>query len=95
MKTLCSVQLAETHTHWKVSITCARYRRVLISQSALLPMYPRCLGYVVIPRQEHLWGLFARHTTMSLILLYLVYSQVSTVVRVYSCLLYTSDAADE
>ena len=30
--------------------------------------------------QNHLWELFARHTTMTLIVLYLVYSQVSTVV---------------
>ncbi|CAM9101274.1 unnamed protein product, partial [Laminaria digitata] len=30
---------------------------------------------------NRLWGLFARHTTMTLIILYLIYSQVSTVVR--------------
>ena len=30
--------------------------------------------------QNQLWELFARHTTMTLIILYLVYSQVSTVV---------------
>ena len=34
------------------------------------------------PAQVHLCELFARHTSMTLILLYLVYSQVSTVVRV-------------
>lgn len=37
--------------------------------------------------QNHLWQLFARHTTMTLIILYLVYTQVSTVVSVFCCLL--------
>lgn len=37
--------------------------------------------------QNQLWGLFARHTTMSLIILYLVYSQVSTVVRLWIVLM--------
>lgn len=32
--------------------------------------------------EDRLWQLFARHTTMTLIILYLVYSQVSTVVSV-------------
>ncbi|CAM9743708.1 unnamed protein product [Ectocarpus sp. 12 AP-2014] len=31
------------------------------------------------PEQERLWGLFARHTTVVLIVLYLVYTQISTV----------------
>ncbi|CAB1100084.1 unnamed protein product [Ectocarpus sp. CCAP 1310/34] len=36
--------------------------------------------------QNHLWELFARHTTMMLIILYLVYSQVSTVVfQAFAC----------
>ena len=30
--------------------------------------------------QDRVWELFARHPTMTLIILYLVYSQVSTVV---------------
>lgn len=34
--------------------------------------------------QDRLWELLARHTTMTLIILYLVYSQVSTVVSVQS-----------
>lgn len=37
-------------------------------------------AFVLVFSQNRLWGLFARHTTMSLIILYLVYSQVSTVV---------------
>ncbi|CBJ26637.1 adhesin-like protein [Ectocarpus siliculosus] len=36
--------------------------------------------------QNHLWELFARHTTMMLIILYLVYTQVSTVVfQAFAC----------
>ncbi|CBJ32402.1 adhesin-like protein [Ectocarpus siliculosus] len=31
------------------------------------------------PEQQRLWGLFARHTTIMLIVLYLVYTQISTV----------------
>ncbi|CBJ33129.1 asn/thr-rich large protein family protein [Ectocarpus siliculosus] len=38
------------------------------------------------PEQERLWGLFARHTTIMLIVLYLVYTQISTVVfQTFSC----------
>ncbi|CAN0008952.1 unnamed protein product, partial [Ectocarpus sp. 13 AM-2016] len=38
------------------------------------------------PEQERLWGLFARHTTVVLIVLYLVYTQISTVVfQTFSC----------
>ena len=37
-------------------------------------------AFVLVFSQNRLWGLFARHTTMTLIILYLVYSQVSTVV---------------
>ncbi|CAM9574874.1 unnamed protein product, partial [Ectocarpus sp. 12 AP-2014] len=38
------------------------------------------------PEQERLWGLFARHTTMMLIVLYLVYTQISTVVfQTFAC----------
>ncbi|CAM9648873.1 unnamed protein product [Ectocarpus sp. 12 AP-2014] len=38
------------------------------------------------PEQERLWGLFARHTTVVLIVLYLVYTQISTVVfQAFSC----------
>ncbi|CAN0138387.1 unnamed protein product, partial [Pylaiella littoralis] len=38
------------------------------------------------PEQNHLWQLFARHTTMTLIILYLVYTQVSTVVfQAFAC----------
>eukprot|EP00904_Undaria_pinnatifida_P010819 jgi/Undpi1/6868/HiC_scaffold_21.g09344.m1 len=38
------------------------------------------------PEQTRLWQLFARHTTMTLIILYLVYSQVSTVVfQAFAC----------
>lgn len=36
--------------------------------------------------QNHLWKLFARHTTIMLVILYLVYTEVSTVVsRRCSC----------
>eukprot|EP00904_Undaria_pinnatifida_P010820 jgi/Undpi1/6869/HiC_scaffold_21.g09345.m1 len=36
--------------------------------------------------RDHLWELFARHTTMTLIILYLIYSQVSTVVfQTFGC----------
>lgn len=36
------------------------------------------------PLQDDVGELFARHTTMTLILLYLIYSQVSTLVRCWS-----------
>lgn len=39
-----------------------------------------CIAFLSSPSQNRLWYLFARHTTMTLIILYLVYTQVSTVV---------------
>ena len=79
---------------WRVFTPCTRCHRVLLSLSALLilcpllfvysliTLCPLCLGYLVITIQDHLWRLLGRHTTMGLVLLYLVYSQVSTVVRI-------------
>lgn len=51
------------------------------------PVATYCL--TVSSLQNHLWQLFARHTTMTLIILYLVYTQVSTVVsdECLSCVL--------
>lgn len=83
---------------WRVFTTCTRCHPALLSLHSLLilcllflvyslpTLCLLCLGYVVIPVQDDLWGLFARHMTMSLILLYLIYSQVSTVVRIRSLL---------
>lgn len=39
------------------------------------------MPFIFAHEQDRLWELFARHTTMTLTILYLVYSQVSTVVR--------------
>ncbi|CAM9095530.1 unnamed protein product, partial [Laminaria digitata] len=50
------------------------------SQRSLMSVWKAGPGNVADPGQDHLWELFARHTTMTLILLYLIYSQVSTVV---------------
>lgn len=36
-------------------------------------------------RQDRLWALFSRHTTILLVMLYLVYSSVSTVVSFFMC----------
>ena len=53
---------------------------VPVSLISLYPVGDASFGFG--REQTRLWELFARHTTMTLIILYLVYSQVSTVVSV-------------
>lgn len=48
-----------------------------------LALHYHVLPHDVVRKQNRLWELVSRHTTMTLIILYLVYTQVSTVVSVY------------
>lgn len=47
---------------------------------------PRTDGFYIMcaffDQQDRLWNLFAQHTTLALIILYLVYTQVSAVVSI-------------
>lgn len=82
-------KLPHKQTHLSTIVQCLRGRKAsnLFSHSCCLYVFvfPFNVGHrpysTFVCWQNQLWGLFARHTTMTLIILYLVYSQVSTVVR--------------
>ncbi|CAM9117899.1 unnamed protein product, partial [Laminaria digitata] len=59
---------------------------VVSSRRSLRSIWKAGPGDKTASEQDRLWELFARHTTMTLIILYLVYSQVSTVVfQTFAC----------
>ncbi|CAM9489387.1 unnamed protein product [Laminaria digitata] len=58
----------------------------IVARRSLRSIWKDGPGNKTDSEQNHLWELFARHTTMTLIILYLVYSQVSTVVfQTFAC----------